>query len=247
MGGKRDWWSRAFLAVAAGSPLAIERLLDDWKVSLGAATGVTLLTWYGTFLASEAPGGADIIQRYRYVFGNTVDPFRQVLRKADPTARVNVMLAKRDWRLTKRFVFFDREDLNGHPDENLDLKASQGVAGKALISKRWAIGDLESRTLYLGAIGSDQHSNAENHVSYGLTTEQQQATCGLTAVLSFPIRRLEQVRDRKMEFSDDVIGVVNIDSKMTGAMASYEASGLKKELLLNRMPTLACICAAFFS
>lgn len=243
-----DWLSRTLLAVAAGVPVATANLIaaNSWWVSAVAASSVTALTWYGHFLASTFIR-SHRLQRYRYVFGSIANPFREELKRQDDTARVNVMLVRRDWNFSEHFWFFDNEDLTDHPDEHLRLRADQGVAGKAYSNKKWAIGDLKNNKLFLGTIGTSLADRTEDSVSYGMTTQQMQQTRDLTLIISFPIRRLKQVNGNKLVFANDLIGVVNIDTKRDDALSFYDSPQMKDELLMRRLPSLANVCAAFFS
>lgn len=243
---RKEWISRTMLALAAGAPLAVDHLFGHaaWPAA-AAAGGVTALTWYGDFLTSTK--GQAVLERHQYVFRHMVEPFRESLKAHDSTARVNVMYVRRQWNFRRRLVFFDRQDLVAHPDHGLTLGIHQGVAGRAFCAKKWAIGDLESQILHLGTIGNIKADVQTRDVSYGLTDEQQQATRDLKLIFSFPIRKLERVNGKDPEFTDDVIGVVNVDSRFVGAYKFYKSRGLPQQLVGQFLPNLASVCGALLS
>ena len=146
-----------------------------------------------------------------YLFGTVCRSALANLREHDETARLNVM--EIDRRFMNAWSVFDiiySREMEGDSDKNLRLKLTQGVAGQAAARQGFCVANLE----------------ADHAPTFGLTLNQLEKTKNLTLILSMPIKRTMKMPDGSFTFTDDVIGVVNIDSKMKGAHRIYETTFL---------------------
>ena len=57
----------------------------------------------------------------------------------------------------------------------------------------------------------------ENGPVFGLSADQHAKTEGLTLVLSMPVKKTERLPDGTPSVTDEVLGVINIDSAMPSA------------------------------
>ena len=128
------------------------------------------------------------------------------LRAIDDTARIMVLAVERgptDNSSMLRNVY--SKHMKGDPDHHLDLDITQGVCGEAVTGNTFVAGDLE----------------AEHAATYRLTEEQLKKTKDVTLVMSMPIVGAKIGDDGEPTTTDEVIGVINIDSKMRGAYDFY--------------------------
>lgn len=128
------------------------------------------------------------------------------LRREDDTARIMVLAVERgptDNSTMLRNVY--SKHMEGDPDHHLDLNVTQGVCGEAVTDKSFVMGDLE----------------AEHAATYRLTEDQKRKTKNLTLVMSMPIVGAKIGEDGEPTTTDEVIGVINVDSKMSGAYQFY--------------------------
>ncbi len=147
-----------------------------------------------------------IEEKRTYLFGYACDdPFAE-LRRFDDTARMNVM--EIDPRLPGQEPVFKTVyalGMDGAPDADLGLRVSQGVCGQAVAQGEFTVADLE----------------VEKGPTFGLSAEQLAKTEDLTLVLSMPIKKTERLPDGTPSVTDEVLGVVNVDSQTRGAHGRY--------------------------
>ena len=157
----------------------------------------------------------DFARKRKYFFDWACAQALKRLREFDETARLNVM--EIDWRLPRkkrgRFKPVYQINMEGARDFDLRLRVDQGVAGEAVHRKEPYIGNLE----------------AQNAPSFHLDPDQQEKTKHLTLIFSVPIKRLKRMPDGEFYPSDEVIGVVNIDSRRKDALAFYEGTAVTTE------------------
>ena len=96
--------------------------------------------------------------------------------------------------------------MKGAPDKGSGLKLTQGVSGQAVAQQGFCVADLE----------------AKHGPTFNLTQAQLDKTKDLTLILSMPIRKTKKMPDNTYILTDDIIGVVNIDSRMKGAYDYYQ-------------------------
>jgi hypothetical protein len=143
-----------------------------------------------------------------YLFSTVCRTVLEDLREHDPTAQLNIM--EIDYRLIRSLSVFKviyTLGMGDDPDKNPQLKLTQGVPGQAVARKGFCVADLESKHTPM----------------FGLTADQYDKTKELTLVLSMPIKRTEKMPDGSFVLADDVIGVVNIDTKRPSAHMYYES------------------------
>lgn len=137
---------------------------------------------------------------------STLEDLRQ---NFDGTARLNVMEVSRKLpRERSKFRPIYTLNMEGDLDKDLGLKIHQGGTGVAFRDKRFHVADLED----------------PDRPEYHLDERQLRLTKDLTLICSMPIRRVRKLPDDSRDITDEVIGVVNIDSKMANARAFYGRS-----------------------
>ncbi len=179
------------------------------EMSLWARVGIGLLlasaAGYVEHRKNVAPQLA-IEEKRTYLFGYACDEAFEELRDFDPTARLNVM--EIDPRLPGQEAIFKivyALGMDGAPDADLGLRVSQGVCGRAVIEGEFTVANLET----------------ENGPTFGLSQDQLEKTSELTLVLSMPVKKTERLPDGTPAVADEVLGVVNVDSKMPQAHRHY--------------------------
>ena len=71
-----------------------------------------------------------------------------------------------------------------------------------------------------------------------LSEDQRAKTEELTLVLSMPVKKTESLPDGTPSITDEVLGVVNIDSKMEGAHEYYRSQAYAPDMsLIDRQRT----------
>ncbi|MBA2534554.1 MAG: hypothetical protein H0V21_06050 [Rubrobacter sp.] len=151
-----------------------------------------------------------IEEKRTYLFGYACDEAFEDLRRFDATARLNIM--ELDPKLPGQEPVFSTVyalGMDGAPDADLGLKVSQGVSGQAVAQGEFTVANLE----------------IENGPTFGLSTDQLQKTNDLTLVLSMPVKKTERLPDGTPSVTDEVLGVVNVDSHMPGALGRYRTRG----------------------
>ncbi len=149
-----------------------------------------------------------IEEKRTFLFGYACDDAFEDLRRFDPTARMSVM--EIDPRLPGQEPVFGTVyalGMDDAPDADLGLGVSQGVQGRAVAQGEFTVADLE----------------VEDGPTFGLTADQLQKTEDLTLVLSMPVKKTERLPDGTPSVADEVLGVVNVDSRMPGALKRYRA------------------------
>jgi hypothetical protein len=145
-----------------------------------------------------------------YLFRQTCDKAFDELRQYDNTARLNIMEIDRGpWGLWGKFDIVFSRGMERELDKDLKLKLSQGVCGQAVQQKELVVANVETK---------------QGGPAFGLDSEQLRKTQHLTLIFSMPIRRAKMSPDGTLTLTDDIIGVVNLDSKMPGAEAYYNTT-----------------------
>lgn len=150
----------------------------------------------------------DFLRKRKYFFNWACKRAMERLREFDDTARLNIM--EIDWRLPRkkwgRFRSIYHLHMEGARDFDMGLRVNQGVAGEAVRTKAPYIGNLE----------------AQDAPSFHLDPDQREKTKDLTLIISVPIDHLEMKADGEFHPSGEIVGVLNIDSKLENALAYYE-------------------------
>lgn len=150
----------------------------------------------------------DFQRKRRHVFDLACENPMEGLREYDETARLNILeirylLPRKKWG---RFRPIYQRYMEGARDIHLGMRVDQGVSGEAVRTKRPCLGDLED----------------PNATSLLLEPDQQDKTEDLTVVFSYPIRRLKKLKEDDQFYpTDEIIGVLNIDSSKKGAYSFY--------------------------
>ncbi len=159
-----------------------------------------------------------IEEKRTYLFGYACEgPFEDV-RQHDPTARLNIM--EIDPGLPGHPGVFRTVytlGMEGDPDKDLGLEVSQGVCGQAVSQGEFTVADLE----------------VPNGPTFGLTAEQLEKTAGLTLVLSMPVKKTRKMPDGSFTLTDEILGVINVDSKKEGAHAFYRTTQVDGQTLMD--------------
>lgn len=184
------------------------RSVPTWAKVLISVTFVVLTFIYNYY--KDVRPLLSFAERRGYFFdlacASTLDDLRQ---NFDRTARLNVM--EISWKLPKgrsKFKPIYTLNMEGDLDKDLNLKIYQGAAGAAFREKRFYVADLED----------------PNGPHYHLEETQTRLTEDLTLICSMPIRKVRKLSDDSRDITDEIIGVVSIDSKMSNARAFYERS-----------------------
>jgi hypothetical protein len=121
------------------------------------------------------------------------------------------------WRLPRkkwgRFRPIYQLYMEGARDMDLRLRVDQGAAGEAVHRKDLYVANLED----------------PDAPTFRLDEDQREKTRDLTLIFSQPIMRLKKMEDGRFYPTDEVIGVVNIDSKRRGARAFYRETIVTNE------------------
>lgn len=194
------------VAVAAFLPV-LWRLFPQMPlpVQVGLALLLAALAGYVEHRKNVAPH-LNLEQKQTYLFGYACDdPFEELLR-FDPTARINIM--ELDPRLPGQEAVFRTVyalGMDEAPDADLGLRVSQGVCGQAVSEGEFTVADL----------------GIENGPTFGLSADQLAKTEDLTLVLSMPIKKTARLPDGTPSVADEILGVVNVDSRMPAAIRRY--------------------------
>lgn len=146
------------------------------------------------------------------------------LRRFDDTARLNIMeIRRKPIRSWSKFEMVYTLNMEDAPDKDLGLRLDQGVCGEAVRREALYVADLEAPTRSF----------------YGMDERQRQKTEGLTLIFSMPIKRVRELPDGSFAVTDEILGVVNIDSSMPNAYRFYENTKVEgKSLRGNQTDTL---------
>lgn len=180
-----------------GMPLFLEILI---------ALIIALLAGYVEHQKNAKPH-LSIDEKRTYLFGYACEDTLTDLRALDPTARLNILEvdpALPGQEATFRTVY--TLNMEGAPDKDLSLSVSQGVCGQAVEQGEFTVADLE----------------VKNGPTFGLDAEQLEKTKDLTLILSMPIKKTTSLPDGTFALTDEVLGVVNVDSRMAGAHTFYQ-------------------------
>ena len=199
----------ALVTLAALLPVFYRTFPDlalGWQVAI--ALLIALIAGYVEHTKNVRPQ-LELKDRRTYLFGYACDDALAQLHRYDPTARLNIFeVDPRPFWRTGVFETIYTSNMERAPDLDLRLRTDQGVSGQAFGQKEFTMADLE----------------VENGPTFNLTPDQQMKTKDLTLVLSMPIKKAKRLPDRTFALTDEVIGVVNIDSRKKQALNFYRAS-----------------------
>lgn len=170
--------------------------------------------------------GLSLERRRARLFDYFCRGYIEDLREIDDTARIMVLAVEpgpTDNSSMLRNVY--SKHMEGDPDHHLDLDITQGVCGEAVTRNSFVAGDLER----------------EHAPTYRLTEEQLEKTRDVTLVMSMPIVGVKIGDDGEPTTTDEVIGVINIDSKMGGAYGFYTEEKSDGSLLDRQKKHMAAI------
>jgi hypothetical protein len=204
-----------FIAALAFLPL-VYALTPNLSFTAKAFIAVAVFVFAGLseYLHNVKPA-VDFDAKKTFMLHMVCDGAFQELKKRDTTARLNIMEAH--WWIRQRIGSINLPrlgrfeqifglEMEGHPDAGLGLWLNQGACGESLAKKELCIAELDREDCPL----------------YGMSEDQREKTKGLTLVCSLPIRGMKRQRDGKFVYTDDIIGVINIDSRMMGAYKQYQ-------------------------
>ncbi|MDP9474651.1 MAG: hypothetical protein M3R38_02980 [Actinomycetota bacterium] len=142
------------------------------------------------------------------------------LRTFDSTARLNIMLIDGLYfRSLSRFsIIYDLHVADKDPDKRMRMRIGQGVCGDAADKGLFSHGDI-----------SDKKGPA-----FGLDPEQLEKTKNVRLVMSMPIMKAVNDETGEPRLTEEVIGVVNIDSKRRDALHFYRTRMVGGKSLLDR-------------
>ncbi len=160
----------------------------------------------------------DLLEKRRYLYSYACDDALDNLLRHDSTVRLNVMEIDRGLLPGRgKFKIVHPLRMEGEPDEGLELRLDQGVCGQAVSQRGFCIAEL----------------GAQHGPTFNLDAEQREKTRHLKLILSMPIRRAKKGRGGSVTLTDEIIGVVNIDSKRRGALGYYRRVSVGNQSLLQ--------------
>lgn len=185
---------------------AFLREVDTWIKVVITASFVVLTFLYNYY--KDVRPLLDFAQRRNYFFDLAcVNPLDDLRENFDPTVRLSVGEIRRGFTSKRSGLdFVYTLHMEGDLDKDLRLRLDQGAAGIALREKRFCVADMED----------------PSRPSHNLDERQLRLTEDLTLIFSMPIWKVKKLPGDVRDVTDEVIGVVNIDSKMKGARAFYE-------------------------
>lgn len=145
------------------------------------------------------------------------------LRKYDDTARLNIMEVQGigpDSSKQLNIIYDLFVDI-GHSDKMIKMGYIQGVCGDAARKGESCYADISDPA----------------RPTFGLTPEQLKKTEHVTFVVSVPIRKAVTGSDGKTNLTDEIIGVVNIDSGRSDPENFYKSTMVEGKPLLERQLT----------
>lgn len=142
------------------------------------------------------------------------------LREFDETARLNIMEVEGAGpEISKSLnIIYDLFVEAAHPDKMMEMGYTQGVCGDAVRKGDLCYADISD----------------PQRPTFGLSAEQLRKTEHVTFVISMPIRKAVEGPDGKINLTDDIIGVVNIDSGQPDPENFYKNTMIEGESLLER-------------
>lgn len=151
-----------------------------------------------------------------HVCGNAMER----LREYDDTARLNIMevegIGPDSAKSLK--IIYDLYVETHHPDKRMIMGYTQGVCGDAVRKGESCYADISD----------------PSRPTFGLTPEQLQRTEHVTFVISMPVKRAVKGEDGEMYLTDEVIGVINMDSGQPDPENFYKTTEIGDESLLQR-------------
>lgn len=197
----------ALVAALAFMPF-LYRLIPNmsWVIQFMVAVLIAVVAGFIEHYRSVRPRLKMENKRTR-LFGMVCVNALEELHEHDPTARLNIM--EIDQRFVDSWSVFEivyGRGMAGDPDQGLRLKLNQGVCGQAVAQRAFCVANLE----------------IPHGPTFNLDPDQLEKTKNLTLIMSMPIKRAEKMQDGTFILTDDIIGVVNIDSKREGAYDFYE-------------------------
>lgn len=200
-------------------------IFPDLGLVTGSIIGIVIVAGTGfTEYSRKNQSSLNVQHRRERLFDYFCHGYIEDLREHDETARIMVLAGDRwpveQWS-TLRNIF--SRYMEGHDDKHLGLNITQGVCGEAVTKNAFVAADLE----------------AEHASTYRLSEDQLKRTKDLTLVMSMPIRKAETGDDGKPTLTDEIIGVINIDSRMPGALEFYEDDSSGDSLFRKQKAVLA--------
>lgn len=178
----------------------------SWAVLVGISLLITLVAAFLEHYRSVQPY-LDLLENRRFLYGYACNDALDGLLQHDSSARLNVMEIDRGLLPRRgKFEIVHPLRMEGEPDEGLELTLDQGVCGQAVSQHAFCVANLET----------------PHGPTFNLDAKQRERTKHLTLILSMPIKRAKRGRGGSVMLTDEIIGVVNIDSKMKGAYRFYD-------------------------
>lgn len=142
------------------------------------------------------------------------------LREYDGTARLNIMevggIGSENSKSLN--IIYDLFVEPSDADKMMDMDYTQGVCGDAVRKGSLCYADISD----------------PERPTFGLSAEQLRKTEHVTFVISMPIKKAMEGPDGKIRLTDEIIGVVNIDSGQPDPENFYKATMAEGEPLLKR-------------
>ncbi len=164
--------------------------------------------------------------RQKFTIRKFVEPEHKRILTVDPSARVNVMLTTSWWHARRRFsvrwfkrclVYFEQIGFNDSDgDRSMVIWEEQGVAGMALKYEHPAVGIRENGRTSISVGSADTIVVDLHDIDGNMEQSQRQCVAGLRVIFSYPIRELKR-EGLVLGAVGKVIGVVNVDSRMSWA------------------------------
>lgn len=141
--------------------------------------------------------------------------------------RLNILIVYRDWRslfLEKYLQVVWSREMEYQPDLHASFPISKGVAGEVVRAKAPRLADIERF----------------GHQGWGFDDKASSAFPKLTAIYSWPIYQL----DRQQRPTAHILGTVNLDAQVSGAIRRIAANKVEYDALLRDFTRFA---SAIFS
>jgi hypothetical protein len=233
--------SSTFVACAAAVPAALPAILAHPPSPLASGGLIFALSLAAGVIQHERRESYRL-DRQRYFLERICRPVLEDLRSQDATARMNVMLVR--WSLFgRRLEPFWGCHMDGCNDSSLTLSMGQGVSGAACTEGDWVVGDFENNLCSVGNKGETFRDPNRN-----MRQDQRDACADLKLIFSYPVRRLKRAGSvGNVTPVADVIGLINIDSRMPGALQFYTGNGHYKTLTGKVLPDIATVAGYLLS
>lgn len=142
------------------------------------------------------------------------------LRQIDSSARLNIMQIDGLYfrRLSYFNIIYDLFVDDDDPDKRMRLWLGQGVCGDAADKGAFCYADISEK----------------KGPTFSLDADQLERTKSVRLVMSMPIKKAITDGTGEAQLTDEIIGVINIDSKRRKALQYYKTRQVESQSLLQR-------------